>query len=178
MNKKELLNDLIKNCYWDMDVSVDDLLKFARSDNFRIKMGLFQKILYNAKNRILLLKMLFDENDLKKLFDNVDISYMKDMIEPRYLILRNILLNENNKIDFGRYNVTKDKDDKYYFKVPTLRNIDLTAPYLHTGTINNLEDVVKIMMKYQLGITKFKKKDIDKIVKFLKTLTGEVKELK
>jgi hypothetical protein len=100
MNKKELLNDLIKNCYWDMDVSVDDLLKFARSDNFRIKMGLFQKILYNAKNRILLLKMLFDENDLKKLFDNVDISYMKDMIEPRYLILRNILLNENNKIDF------------------------------------------------------------------------------
>jgi len=84
----------------------------------------------------------------------------------------------NNKIDFGRYNVTKDKDDKYYFKVPTLRNIDLTAPYLHTGTINNLEDVVDIMMKYQLGITKSKKKDIDKIVKFLKTLTGEVKELK
>jgi hypothetical protein len=76
------------------------ITKFVNSVMKDGKRSVAQKILYNAKNRILLLKMLFDENDLKKLFDNVDISYMKDMIEPRYLILRNILLNENNKIDF------------------------------------------------------------------------------
>jgi len=76
----------------------------------------------------------------------------------------------------GRYEVTKKESDKYYFKVPTLRNIELTAPYLHDGRFNTLDEVVKFMAHYQLGriITQ---EEVDKVVAFLRTLTGEIPEI-
>jgi cytochrome c peroxidase len=74
----------------------------------------------------------------------------------------------------GRFEVTKNELDKYYFKVPTLRNVELTAPYLHDGRIDNLEDVVKFMVHYQLGKS-LSQEDVNKIVLFLKSLTGEIK---
>jgi cytochrome c peroxidase len=74
----------------------------------------------------------------------------------------------------GRFEVTKNELDKYYFKVPTLRNIELTAPYLHDGRIDNLEEVVKFMAHYQLGKS-LSQEDVNKIVLFLKSLTGEIK---
>ena len=55
--------------------------------------------------------------------------------------------------DLGRYVLTKNSADMHVFKVPGLRNIALTAPYLHDGAAQSLEDVVRIMGKYQLGIT-------------------------
>ena len=58
-------------------------------------------------------------------------------------------------------------------KVPTLRNISKTAPYLHDGSINNLSDTVKIMFSLQLGVDA-SQKEIDLIVSFLKTLDGEI----
>lgn len=58
-------------------------------------------------------------------------------------------------------------------KVPTLRNISKTAPYLHDGSIKNLSDAVKIMFSLQLGV-EASQKDIDLIVSFLKTLDGEI----
>jgi cytochrome c peroxidase len=58
-------------------------------------------------------------------------------------------------------------------KVPTLRNISKTAPYLHDGSIKNLSDAVKIMFSLQLGV-EASKKEIDLIVSFLKTLDGEL----
>ncbi|QOG11422.1 cytochrome-c peroxidase [Arcobacter sp. FWKO B] len=73
----------------------------------------------------------------------------------------------------GRYEVTKNELDKYYFKVPTLRNIELTSPYLHDGRITELEEVVKFMSHFQLGKT-LTDSDISKIVDFLKSLTGEL----
>ena len=73
----------------------------------------------------------------------------------------------------GRYEVTKNETDKYYFKVPSLRNITETAPYLHDGRYDNLEDVVKFMAHYQLGRT-ISQDEVDKIVSFLISLTGEV----
>lgn len=76
--------------------------------------------------------------------------------------------------DYGRYNVTKDESDKFVFKVPSLRNINLTAPYLHDGSARTLEEVVKIMSIYQLGRT-LTPEETEKIVLFLKTLTGELK---
>ena len=79
-------------------------------------------------------------------------------------------IDEKNTL--GRYNITKDEDDKYYFKVPTLRNIALTSPYLHDGSIEILEETVTFMTSYQLGIFP-DKLEIKKIVAFLKTLTGE-----
>ncbi|MEO1889126.1 MAG: cytochrome c peroxidase [Cycloclasticus sp.] len=80
-------------------------------------------------------------------------------------------LGGNNR-DLGRFNITQQLDDKYVFKVPSLRNIALTAPYLHDGSQATLEDVVSAMMFHQLGIPS-SEEDIRLIVKFLNTLTGE-----
>ncbi|MEO1561295.1 MAG: cytochrome c peroxidase, partial [Cyanobacteria bacterium J06632_19] len=76
------------------------------------------------------------------------------------------------KPDLGRYNVTKNELDRHVFKVPTLRNIALTAPYLHDGNAKTLDEAIKIMGKYQLGVD-LPQKDVDLIMKFLITLTGE-----
>ncbi len=76
------------------------------------------------------------------------------------------------KTDLGRYNVTNQEEDKYMFKVPTLRNIALTAPYFHDGSAATLDQAIKIMLKYQLGRV-FEQHDIDALLAFLKTLTGE-----
>lgn len=73
----------------------------------------------------------------------------------------------------GRYEVTKNKDDLYYFKVPSLRNISKTAPYLHDGRYHNLSDVVKFMARFQLGRT-ISEEEVQKVVKFLKSLNGEI----
>jgi cytochrome c peroxidase len=54
--------------------------------------------------------------------------------------------------DLGRYEVTKKSRDKKKFKVPTLRNIVKTGPYLHDGSIKDLEQMIRIMGKHQLGI--------------------------
>ncbi|ORU94291.1 MAG: cytochrome B6 [Cycloclasticus sp. symbiont of Bathymodiolus heckerae] len=80
-------------------------------------------------------------------------------------------LGSNNR-DLGRFNITKKEEDKYFFKVPSLRNIALTAPYLHDGSEQTLEGVVAKMMYYQLGVPSTKE-DRTLIVKYLKTLTGE-----
>ena len=59
------------------------------------------------------------------------------------------------------------------FRVPTLRNIDRTAPYFHNGVEKDLKEVVRIMSKYQLG-DEFNKTQIADVVEFLKTLNGEI----
>lgn len=76
------------------------------------------------------------------------------------------------KTDFGRFNVTQDEQDRYAFKVPSLRNVALTSPYFHDGTAKTLEDAVAVMAKYQLG-RQLSQKDSDLIIKFLNTLNGE-----
>ena len=75
--------------------------------------------------------------------------------------------------DMGRYLITGDEGDKHVFKVPSLRNVALTAPYFHDGTAKTLEDAVDVMFRYQLGRVA-SKEDKAAIVKFLNTLTGEV----
>ena len=78
-------------------------------------------------------------------------------------------------VDNGRFNLTKNEDDRYEFRVPSLRNVALTAPYFHDASANTLEQAVAKMARFQLGIT-LPKKDIEKIVKFLNTLTGVYQE--
>ncbi|SDT34796.1 cytochrome-c peroxidase [Pseudomonas prosekii] len=74
--------------------------------------------------------------------------------------------------DLGRYLVTKGEEDRNVFKVPSLRNVAVTAPYFHDGSAKTLEDAVDVMFKFQLGRVP---SDEDKtlIIQFLKTLTGE-----
>ena len=73
--------------------------------------------------------------------------------------------------DLGRFLVTNKERDRFVFKVPGLRNIELTAPYFHDGSQDQLEGAVSVMIKYQLGRIP-KENDVQLIVKFLKTLTG------
>jgi cytochrome c peroxidase len=75
--------------------------------------------------------------------------------------------------DLGRYLVTRRETDKYVFKVPSLRNVALTAPYFHNGSARTLEEAVDVMIKYQLGRTA-SPEDKALIVKFLHTLNGTV----
>jgi cytochrome c peroxidase len=77
--------------------------------------------------------------------------------------------------DLGRFSVTEKEADKYIFKVPSLRNVEKTAPYFHDGAVESLDEAIKVMGKIQLNkdITDEQAKEI-KI--FLSTLTGEVPE--
>lgn len=76
------------------------------------------------------------------------------------------------KVDPGRYAVTGRDRDREVFRVPSLRNIALTAPYLHDGSIETLEDTIRFMARGQLG-RELTDQDTQLIVKFLGTLTGE-----
>ena len=76
--------------------------------------------------------------------------------------------------DYGRFNVTGKEEDRFAFKVPTLRNVELTSPYFHDGSATSLDQAVKVMVKYQLG-REIPQEDIDSIIEFLTTLTGEIK---
>lgn len=73
--------------------------------------------------------------------------------------------------DQGRFDVTHDEADRHVFKVPSLRNVALTAPYLHDGSVATLEGVVRVMARYQLG-RDLEADDADALVAFLRTLTG------
>ena len=75
--------------------------------------------------------------------------------------------------DDGRFNFTKREQDKHVFKVPSLRNVALTAPYFHDGSAATLEDAVDVMFKFQLGRTA-PKEDKALIIQFLKTLSGDI----
>ena len=71
-----------------------------------------------------------------------------------------------------RYEITKNPEDKCVYKVPTLRNIDLTAPYFHNASAKTLTEAVKKMGYYNLGF-EVSDEDAKDIVSFLKTLTGK-----
>ncbi len=74
--------------------------------------------------------------------------------------------------DHGRFSQTANPADKSRFKVPTLRNVALTSPYMHDGASATLEQAVEVMLKYQVNVTP-KKDEVSAIVDFLQSLTGE-----
>lgn len=74
--------------------------------------------------------------------------------------------------DKGRFDQTKKSEDLHMWRVPSLRNIALTAPYFHNGSVANLEEAVKVMAKVQLD-KDLTEKQVANIVAFLNTLTGE-----
>lgn len=74
--------------------------------------------------------------------------------------------------DLGRYEVTKKADDKNLWRVPTWRNVALTAPYFHNGKVQNLDEAVRVMAKTQLDMD-LNETQVADIVAFLNALTGE-----
>ena len=89
-------------------------------------------------------------------------------------IIKSLEHSGKNNPNLGLYNVTKNNFDKYYFKVPSLRNVALTAPYLHNGRLKTLQDAIKSIAKAQLGLD-LTKEEIFLIEEFLKSLSGKVK---
>lgn len=75
--------------------------------------------------------------------------------------------------DFGKMAATNAEADKYFFKVPSLRNIAETWPYLHDGSVKELDKIVQIMAKGQLNKELTPEQTSD-ITAFMKALTGEV----
>jgi cytochrome c peroxidase len=73
--------------------------------------------------------------------------------------------------DYGRFNVTGLESDRFVFRVPSLRNVELTAPYFHDGSATTLEQAVRTMARYQLG-RPLADGDVQRLVAFLKTLTA------
>ena len=78
-----------------------------------------------------------------------------------------------NQADLGRFNVTGNAHDRFMFKVPSLRNVALTAPYFHDGSAGTLLEAVGMMAKYQLG-RPLSASESELIVEFLRTLTGKL----
>ena len=74
--------------------------------------------------------------------------------------------------DQGRFNITNAPEDIKVFRVPSLRNVELTYPYFHDGSVWNLGNAVRIMGALQLGVT-LNDEEVDYIVSFLKSLTAE-----
>ncbi len=75
--------------------------------------------------------------------------------------------------DMGRWHDTQKPEDKFIFKVPQLRNVAVTPPYFHDGSVEKLDDAVRVMARLQLG-KQLSDEDVRHIVVFLQTLTGEV----
>lgn len=75
--------------------------------------------------------------------------------------------------DKGRVAVTRQPADEMVFKVPSLRNIDKTAPYFHNGSAANLDAAIRSMAEFQLG-KQLNDADVKAITAWLKSLTGEI----
>jgi cytochrome c peroxidase len=76
--------------------------------------------------------------------------------------------------DLGRFAITGQARDRHVFRVPSLRNVALTAPYFHDGSTDSLAEAVEIMARNQLGRA-LTPEEIRLIVSFLDSLTGEIK---
>lgn len=85
------------------------------------------------------------------------------------------LVKNYTTLDTGRHKHTGLDTDKFFFKVPSLLNIAKTSPYFHDGSVRTLPEAVKIMGEYQLG-KNLDPKEVELIVSFLHTLTGELPE--
>lgn len=79
----------------------------------------------------------------------------------------------SEKLDYGMYALSKDSNQLFMFKVPSLRNIAETKPYFHDGSVSDLATAVKIMGHTQLDI-ELSETEIYKIVAFLHSLTGDI----
>lgn len=97
--------------------------------------------------------------------------YQKFPQNPNPEIVKKYNLNE----DLGRYEVTKKEEDKNVYRVPTWRNVAVTAPYFHNGSVKTLDEAVRVMGKLQLDVD-LKQNQISDIVAFLNTLTGPFPE--
>ena len=97
-------------------------------------------------------------------------SYELMGIRNNYFGDRQLKMTEE---DFGRFKQTRNEYDRHRFKVPSLRNIALTSPYFHDGTISSLKTAILYMGQYQLGMS-IPEKDLMDMEAFMGTLNGKI----
>lgn len=89
-------------------------------------------------------------------------NYLGSEYDARYLLTE----------EQGRYHVTGDDQDKLLWRLPTLRNVALTAPYFHNGSVATLDEAVRVMAKTELDKT-LSEEQVKDIVAWLESLTGQ-----
>jgi cytochrome c peroxidase len=115
---------------------------------------------------------LFKENSCATCHAGINLggeSYELMGLRRDYFAERGLELTEE---DNGRYKETKDERDRHRFKTPGLRNVALTWPYYHDGTRATMDEAVRDMALYQCDV-ELADADVEAIVAFLHTLTGE-----
>ena len=115
---------------------------------------------------------LFKDNKCATCHVGVNIggqSYEFMGIKNNYFNYRNTGLTDG---DNGRFAVTNKESDRHKFKTPTLRNVMLTYPYMHDGTVTTIEDAIRVMHEFQIGKS-ISDAETTKMIAFLKTLNGE-----
>lgn len=95
-----------------------------------------------------------------------------NMYAPLGVIVEGMCAEEAvREADLGRFRITGDEQDRCLFKVPSLRNVAVTGPYFHDGSVRSLEAAILLMGHYQLG-RRISAEDTEALVAFLKSLTG------
>ncbi|MBO7263454.1 MAG: heme-binding domain-containing protein [Alistipes sp.] len=115
---------------------------------------------------------LFKENSCATCHVGINLggeSYELMGLRRHYFEERGMELTEE---DNGRYKQTQDERDRHRFKVPGLRNVELTWPYYHDGSRVTMDEAVRDMALYQCDV-ELADADVEAIVAFLRTLTGE-----
>jgi len=97
-DRGKIIKEVIKECFWDYDITKEDIEKILLSDNKREKQWLFSKIMYNSKDKMTALKNLFSKKQLKELFADFKITYKHKYITKHCLILKYLLLGEKSYI--------------------------------------------------------------------------------
>ena len=93
----KILDKIIQECYWDYNVTKIDLKNILNSNETRDIKKIFDKIIYNSKDKLLSLK-LFSQKQLEEFFKDFKVTYNEKYISKHVLILKNLLLNEKNYI--------------------------------------------------------------------------------
>lgn len=93
-------------------------------------------------------------------------------LHQKFGVFEKVTAGKGTTVDLGRISITNIPRDREVFRVPSLRNVAVTAPYFHDGRASTLENAVETMVKAQLGRT-LGQEEIGLIVGFLRTLTGE-----
>ena len=79
---------------------------------------------------------------------------------------------DGSTMALGRFEITHRNEDRHSYKVPSLRNVELTAPYMHDGSVSTLDEAVSLMSEYQTA-EPMTKEEQKQVVAFLRALTGE-----
>ena len=97
MKKTKILKSIVKDCYWDYNIDVEDLESILMENNFREQQKLFSKIIYNSKDKFVSLN-IFSTEQLRELFANFKVTYNEKYINKHILVLKSLLLGEKSYI--------------------------------------------------------------------------------